>query len=296
MRSGGWMMALAGGGLSLFAMSGCISLDEHLKLKQAHRLVEAEKEQVGTDLYDERQVNDTLRTKLDSLESEKASREALIANLKQENDRLDQIMKQTMGLAEGMAGKTHLPDITIASALPPQLDSALKKFADAYPSQVVYDPASGSVKWSADLLFDLGSDEVKTSSLDALKGFTDILRSPAAADFEAVIAGHTDNVRIAKPGTKEKHPTNWHLSAHRAIAVSELLTKNGYAGDRVSVMGCSEYRPIADNASEAGKKQNRRVEIYLVPRGTIVQGSKKVASSAPTSKTATPNIPPLGQP
>ena len=37
----------------------------------------------------------------------------------------------------------------------------------------------------------------------------------------------------------------------------------------VAVVGCGEYRPVADNAIEAGKSQNRRVEIYLVPVGTF---------------------------
>lgn len=288
MRSGGRMVFWSLSGLGLFLASGCVSLDEHLKLKQAHRLVQAEREQIGQDLYDERQNNDNLRTKIDALERERASKDALVANLKQENERLHEITKHVTGTMTDIAARTRLPDISIAAALPPQLDSAIKKFADAYPSQVVYDPASGSVKWHADLLFDLGSDEVKSSSLDAMRGFSDILKSPAAADFEVVVVGHTDNVRIAKPETRSRHPTNWHLSAHRAIAVSDLLQKNGYSADRISVMGCGEYRPIADNAAESGRRQNRRVEIYLVPRGTIVQGSRKVAAAPPASRTGAP--------
>lgn len=266
--------------------SGCASLDEHLKLKQAHRLLEAEKQQAAQELFDERQANDNLRTKIDSLERERSSREQLIASLQQENERLDEIRKSATGALEGMASRTLLSPISINSPaiLPAPLDSAIKQFAEAHPNQVVYDPATGSVKWNADLLFDLGSADVKTTSADALKGFTDILRSAAAADFEVFVVGHTDNVRIAKPGTKEKHPTNWHLSAHRAISVSNELQKFGYQATRLSVAGCAEYRPVADNASESGKQMNRRVEIYLKPAGSVVPGSVKVAASAPAPK------------
>jgi hypothetical protein len=45
-------------------------------------------------------------------------------------------------------------------------------------------------------------------------------------------------------------------------------------------MGCGEFRPVAENASEAGQSNNRRVEIYLVPRGSIVSHKITTASAA----------------
>jgi chemotaxis protein MotB len=64
------------------------------------------------------------------------------------------------------------------------------------------------------------------------------------------------------------HPTNWHLSVHRAISVENLMESNGVSPTRISVKGYGEYRPL--EANEAGKKgnpKNRRVEIYLVAAG-----------------------------
>jgi chemotaxis protein MotB len=135
---------------------------------------------------------------------------------------------------------------------------------------VVYDARNGIVRWKADLLFALGSDVVKESSKDALRAFCDVIKSPAAGNFEAIIVGHTDNKPIKTEATRQKHPTNWHLSGHRAIAVAEVLLKDGYAPQRVGVLGCGEYRPVADNASASGASKNRRVEVYLVPVGSIV--------------------------
>ena len=98
----------------------------------------------------------------------------------------------------------------------------------------------------------------------------DFLRSKG---FEVVVVGHTDDRPVTRSETKAKHPTNWHLSAHRAIAVANILWKNGYQSSRVGVMGCGEYRPAADNSTEAGRGQNRRVEIYLIPTGSVVRGA-----------------------
>jgi len=257
----------------LAGMSGCVSLDRHKRLEQAHRLVTADKEHLGQELFDERSVNDSLRTRVDSLERERASKDDLVANLKSENDLLDEMRRTAAADLKGLAGKMPADITILAPKLPAPLDSALKRFADEHPSEVVYDPAKGSVKWKADLLFALGSDEVKSTSLDALRGFTEILKSPAAADFEVVVTGHTDTRPISRPGTKEKHPTNWHLSAHRALAVGMVLQKDGYAPSRIAAMGCGEHRPGVPNDNESNMSLNRRVEIYLVPVGSVVHAT-----------------------
>ncbi len=271
MRGGGWMVGLVGG-VCVTALGGCVSLDDHLRLKAANRTLTAEKESIGQELFDERHVNDVLRTKVDSLERELGSKGELLANLRGENDLLNEMRLNAKGALEDMAGRQKFGDITIP-ILPAPLDTALKRFADEHPSEVVYDPSRGTVKWKGDLLFPLGSDVVKDSSLESLRSFAEVLKSAAAADFEVIIVGHTDTRPIQRPGTKEKHATNWHLSAHRSIAVGAVLQKHGYRPERIGVMGCSEYRPVADNASESGQSNNRRVEIYLVPTGSIVQAS-----------------------
>ncbi len=269
MRGDGWMMGLVGG-VWVLTVSGCVSLDDHMRLKAANRTLVAEKESVSQDLFDERHVNDSLRTKMNALEGELAIKNELLSNLRGENELLDELRQNAKGALEDMAGRQRFGDISMP-ILPAPLHSALKSFAEAHPSEIVYEPGRGAVKWTGDLLFPLGSDVVKDSSLASLRGFTDVLQSPAAADFEVIIVGHTDNRPIQRPGTREKHPTNWHLSTHRSIAVGAILQKNGYRPERIGVMGCSEYRPVADNSSDNGQSQNRRVEIYLVPRGSIIQ-------------------------
>ena len=89
-------------------------------------------------------------------------------------------------------------------------------------------------------------------------------------DFDVLIVGHTDDIPIKKPDTLLKHPSNWHLSAHRAISVERILAAAGMLETRLSVMGMGQFRPIAPNASgQKGNPMNRRVEIYIVPAGSV---------------------------
>ena len=88
--------------------------------------------------------------------------------------------------------------------------------------------------------------------------------------FDVIVVGHTDTTPIRKASTRQEHKTNWHLSAHRAIAVSVILIKNPFPATRLGDMGYGEYRPIADNSSAAGKAKNRRVEMYLVPQNKMI--------------------------
>jgi len=247
-----------------------MSLDEHRRVQARNRMLTAEKEAMAQDLADARSANDALRMQLDSQGQELSTKSELIANLRSENEVLDEMRRLAQTQLEGMAGRQGLGDITIAGqVLPEALDTALKNFAEQHPQAVAYDPSHGTMKWTSDLLFALGSDVVKESSMSALQGFADIIKSDAAKDFEVIVVGHTDNTPIGKPETKQRHPSNWYLSAHRAISVATILQRFGYGAERIGVMGFGEYRPIADNATPQGKSQNRRVEIYLVPRGAI---------------------------
>jgi len=288
MRGSGWMTGMVGLCAVVVGSSGCVSLERYKNVEAANRMVIAEKEKTDADLYDERNVNDSLRTRVRALESELGVKDQLLANYRDESALSKQMLNAAQQGIETMAKSNFSAPVIMGAKLPPQLDSALKKFADEHQSELSYDPASGSVKWKADLLFPLGSDVVNQTALDGLRGFSDILKSPAAADFEAVVVGHTDNRPIVRTETKASHPTNWHLSAHRAIAVGGILQKNGVAPNRFGVMGCGEYRPTTANSSEAGNGQNRRVEIYMVPVGSIVESGIASDSPRPVKQASAP--------
>ncbi|HOK66982.1 MAG TPA: OmpA family protein [Anaerohalosphaeraceae bacterium] len=149
--------------------------------------------------------------------------------------------------------------------LPPELNMRLQEFAKT-SDMITFDESTGMLKFKSDLLFDLGSDQVAASAMESLKQLAAIMKSPEANAFDMVIVGHTDDVPIKKPSTLQAHPTNWHLSVHRAISVLNALTTAGISPERMAVKGYGEYRPVEPNKpNKGGNAANRRVEIYIVP-------------------------------
>ena len=186
---------------------------------------------------------DTLQAKIAALEEDIKKKSELIASMQE-------------SLRSGGA------------ALPVELSTLLEDFAKNN-NMVDYDSERGIVKFRSDLLFDKGSDQVASTAVAAVKSLCGILNTEGGKEFDILIAGHTDDIPIQRPATREKHPTNWHLSVHRAISVLNVMRGNDITPERMSVRGFGEYRPIAPNGpNKTGNEQNRRVEIYIIAKGT----------------------------
>jgi chemotaxis protein MotB len=149
--------------------------------------------------------------------------------------------------------------------LPENLSRDLEALAAQHPDMLSFDAKKGMLRFASDFTFPSGSADLTSSASSSLSKLATILNSPTASKFETRIVGHTDNVPISQPGTRAKHPTNWHLSAHRSISVASSLMSSGVSPTRVTVAGCGEYRPVVNNPPKGGAAQNRRVEIFLLP-------------------------------
>lgn len=101
------------------------------------------------------------------------------------------------------------------------------------------------------IYFDTGSAVIKPESDPSLVQMVKLLQSRPA--LKMYVVGHTDNV-----GTLE---LNLKLSADRADAVVKALVGRGIAASRLKAAGVASYCPIASNAGEQGRAQNRRVEL-----------------------------------
>lgn len=113
------------------------------------------------------------------------------------------------------------------------------------------------------ILFDSGSVKINKNGKDLLSKLAQTLRQ--REDQTIIIQGHTDNVAMG-PELQKIYPTNWELSAGRATAVLRYLIENAaIEPGRCTACGYSFYRPVASNESEDGRRQNRRIEIVLVP-------------------------------
>lgn len=108
--------------------------------------------------------------------------------------------------------------------------------------------------------FPSGTARVQAQALPLLDK---IVSSISGSASPLRIEGHTDNVPVNSPA----FPSNWELSTARANSlVHYLIEKHGFNGTRLSVTGYAQYRPIADNATDEGRKLNRRVDIVLLSR------------------------------
>jgi chemotaxis protein MotB len=113
------------------------------------------------------------------------------------------------------------------------------------------------------ILFDSGKAEVKPEGLLVLQRVIDILKEVAGKTIR--IEGHTDNVPIIGL-LAQKYPSNWELSAARAVNVARFLQERGIDPLNLNAVAYGEYKPVADNASEAGRAKNRRIEIILADK------------------------------
>jgi len=115
------------------------------------------------------------------------------------------------------------------------------------------------VKLPDNILFDPGKTDLKKEGQEAIAQVTKILSGVEGRKFQ--VAGHTDNVPI-KSG---KFKSNWELSTARAVTVVNLMIKEGMDAKRLSAAGYADVLPVASNDNDEGKRQNRRIEIVLVP-------------------------------
>jgi len=113
------------------------------------------------------------------------------------------------------------------------------------------------------ILFDSGCSSINNGGKKLLLKMAGFLREDKKQNI--MIKGHTDNVPLTAR-LKKRFASNWELSTARAAAIASFLEKEGGLDPkRLSACGHSYYRPVASNNTEKGRRQNRRIEIILIP-------------------------------
>lgn len=257
------VMLLAVGMLAcMLSTGGCVWKTEHDKVLAANRRCNEALNKSQEALRAIRGDNDKLAADLTAAREDLTRKQADNAALEAVNKDLDANLARLQEMYDKLKNQ---PTISIG-ALPPALDKALRDFARANPGLVDYLARYGMVKLKSDLTFARGSDMVQEEAAGALAKFVEILNSPAAGAFHVYVAGHTDDIPVRRAETKRRHPDNWYLSVHRAVAVQQILVKAGLAEGRICAMGFGEHHPVAPNAAgNKGNRLNRRVEIWIIP-------------------------------
>jgi chemotaxis protein MotB len=143
------------------------------------------------------------------------------------------------------------------------LTEKFHKMIDAGKLQVILRHGRMVVKLPAGVLFASGSADLSKEGKDALHEVATILRQ--VPDRRFMVAGHTDNVPVVPPSTFKN---NLELSTGRALTVAQVLIASGMNAGRLVAAGYGEFEPIRENGTEAGRHENRRIEIVVMPNLT----------------------------
>ena len=123
------------------------------------------------------------------------------------------------------------------------------------------------------LLFNTGSATLSAPAKTSINKFVNGL---VAEDntYNIAIAGFTDNAGWKNCTAEQSKAKNLELSQQRANSVKTQIVMDGYPSARlVSVQGYGEDNPVADNSTAAGKAENRRVEVYIIPCKEMIEAA-----------------------
>ena len=129
-------------------------------------------------------------------------------------------------------------------------------------ASVGYDERGLVTRMLDQVLFDSGKAELRRSAYPMLDKVAKVLQE--VADQPVGVEGHTDNQPIKRSGWE----SNKALSIARANAVMDYLVQRGIDRSRLTAIGYGEEHPIASNETAAGRQENRRVEIIILPQSS----------------------------
>ena len=118
-----------------------------------------------------------------------------------------------------------------------------------------------------DILFGSGSANLGREGRETLSAIASVLSEFDDRSFQ--VEGHTDD----DPISTSQFPSNWELSAGRALSVVKLLVDRGVSPELVSGAAYGEFQPVATNETEDGQRLNRRIEIVMLPNLDVIAES-----------------------
>lgn len=202
--------------------------------KELESVLQAKSDSLSKSIMDLRQKNGALEAENGKLRQEVA------ALRKAQEEKVQKVSKTYEDLLEKMKGEIAKGEVTIS-----ELKGKL------------------TVNMVDAILFDSGKAEVKPEGQAVLQKVISILKD--VKDKAIRTEGHTDNVPIIGMLAK-RYPTNWELSAARAINVTRYLQEQGLNPAILSAVAYGEHKPVSANDTPEGKQKNRRIEIILVPK------------------------------
>ena len=126
----------------------------------------------------------------------------------------------------------------------------------------------GRIGINGNVLFAVNSAELQPEGRQLLKSLVQPLQVYLRErDEMLMVSGFTDNTTLLR-GPHQRFADNLELSAQRALTVARALIDEGMPSSQVFAAAFGAEQPVADNADEKGRAQNRRVEMAPVPKAS----------------------------
>jgi len=140
-------------------------------------------------------------------------------------------------------------------------------------------PEGVKITLSDSLTFNSGSSELLPAARDVLEEIAAVFDDEVE---EAEVQGHTDTVPVA---ANSYYRSNWHLGAARGVSVLKFIQdRSDMEPERYKASSFGEYRPVADNQTQAGRRLNRRVEIYVRYKGLMPDAEPEIMITEPIAE------------
>lgn len=129
------------------------------------------------------------------------------------------------------------------------------------------------VTFDSGILFGTGSSTLSSSAKSSLTQFASVLKQ--YSDTNVDIQGYTDNQGWKNSTAEQSVAKNKELSLKRAQSVQSYLVGCGVSSSQLrNVLGLGEENPVSSNDTEAGRKENRRVEVYMYASEAMIKSAE----------------------
>jgi chemotaxis protein MotB len=278
-----WLLVLALAGVA----SSCVKKGTHqqtlAELAEARTQSEEEAARMQTELgrKDAREVR--LREQLEDQQDEVARlieelgmqeretlrREEARDEARLEAQRLEALLNARGAQAQQLQARLHQlaaveQEIRERNQIYEEVLSRFRSLIDAGRLSVSIARGRMVINLPQDILFPSGSATLETGGQGTLREVAQVLAAIDDRSFQ--VEGHTDTQSISTV----EFPSNWELSAARALSVVKLLVREGVDPETLSGAGYGEFQPVATNETSEGRRLNRRIEIVMLPNLDVI--------------------------
>jgi chemotaxis protein MotB len=240
--------------VAILLLAGCVKSSTYEKSQAENKRLQGELDAANKKQADtEKTLGDKIKElqgQLGTLDTATKSKEAELGKVQGEKaateKELAELRKQKEAAEKRIAAYKALQD-------------KFRALVDTGKLQVVFRNGQMTLKLPSGILFPSGSADLSKGGQTALTEVVTILMQ--FKDRRFVVAGHTDD----QPIKTAEFKNNWYLSTARANSVVQFMIKQSFPAKSLAAAGYGEFDPVADNKTEAGREQNRRIEIILVP-------------------------------